>query len=165
MKKAALLKQTSRLNAVNKYFEMVGLCAELELIKATPATQVKKWVMENILKKFKEKDSRDGNRPQVTDELIEEKARELASGTSFLHMDYYKDFIRKLVEEMPAKKPRVSTEFVKKNRKLLILLIAKMEEEKLLDWTDGGTSLKILEANFENFIKQVLTEAGMEVIE
>jgi len=113
------------------------------------------------------------SQPQVTDELIEEKVKKLASlldndeaiRMAWRNDSVIKDFIRQLYEEIPVKKPRVSTEFVKKNRKLLILLIAKMEKEKLLDWTDEGTSLKILEANFENFIKQILTEAGVEVIE
>ena len=114
------------------------------------------------------------NKQEMTEEWLNEKAREFLAKTNISvqtpeavkqQLKIIKDFIRKLYEQMPAKKVRVSEEFVKKNRKLLILLIAKMEEEKLLDWTDGGTSLKILEANFENFIKQVLTEAGMEVIE
>ena len=72
-------------------------------------------------------------------------------------------YYQQICQRIEASKPKVSREFVEKHRKLLILLIAKMEEEKLLDWTKEETSLKILEANFDNFIKETIEAIPVEV--
>jgi len=69
------------------------------------------------------------NQPQVTEELIEEKAKELLIKASILintpeahqqQLKIIKHFIRKLYDEMPAKKPSVSEEFIKKEATKLI---------------------------------------------
>ncbi|MBA7465192.1 hypothetical protein ES707_00354 [subsurface metagenome] len=89
-------------------------------------------------------------------EKAEEVRKQLAENRG-----YYQQICQRI--EAPMRKPRVNREFVEKHRKLLILLIAKIEEKKLLDWTKEGTSLKILEANFDNFIKETIEAIPVEV--
>jgi len=96
-------------------------------------------------------------------EKADEVRKQLAENRGYYQQICQRIETSKPNEEWIEKKPKVNREFVEKHRKLLILLIAKIEEEKLLDWTKEGTSLKILEANFDNFIKETIEAIPVEV--
>ena len=118
-------------------------------------------VRDSIREALKEKEVLIQNQPKVTDELIEEKAREIwnlwnlwwykasgsyvadFSGTIRFDLGGVKKLIRHLYEEMPAKKATVSGEFVEKWR---------------------AEFIKGFEAPEDNIIL-MLREAGLEVVE
>ena len=51
MNKSDPAKYISWAEAISKYFEKVGLCAEFDLLRATPAIGVKNLALQNVLKK------------------------------------------------------------------------------------------------------------------
>ncbi len=58
MKRTARLKITAKefspwQKALMKYFTMVGLCAHLNILRATPAIEFKKVAMDKIIKELK----------------------------------------------------------------------------------------------------------------
>ena len=93
-------------------------------------------------------------KPEVTEEWIEEKAKDLLVKANIsIHtpeamrqqLGIIKDFIRSLVEEIPAKRVTVSEEFVE-------------EESYCLEWKDKDELRNEL-------IPKMLKEAGVEVVE
>lgn len=58
MKHTARLQITEAENvswakAISKYFGMIGLCAHLDILRATPAIEFKRLAIESIIKKMK----------------------------------------------------------------------------------------------------------------
>ncbi len=58
MKRTARLQITEAENvlwakAISKYFGMVGLCAQLDIMRATPAIEFKKLAMDKVIKELK----------------------------------------------------------------------------------------------------------------
>lgn len=85
-------------------------------------------------------------KPEVTEELIEEKKREMIKilGMAKVHTES-RNFIRKLVEAMPVKRVTVSEELVE-------------EESYCLEWKDKDELRNEL-------IPKMLKKAGVEVVE
>ncbi len=62
MKRTARLKMTAKefspwQEALIKYFAKVGLCAHLEMLRATPAIEFKKLAMDKIIKELEALDA------------------------------------------------------------------------------------------------------------
>ena len=102
------------------------------------------------------------NQPEVTEEwidnFVEEKAKEAFSNLSLWDnlfpsagFEKVKDFIRKIVEKIPAKKVMVSEEFVEKWKNHLL------HEHNVCQSHNFPAHYKLL-------LKQMLNEAGVEVV-
>ncbi len=62
MKRTARLKKTEAeakewAEAMSKYFAKVGLCAHFDILRATPAIELKKMAMNKIIKELKALDA------------------------------------------------------------------------------------------------------------